>query len=106
MKIDWTVVCALIVTLMLSGCAMLFSSSSNTVEVVMQPEMTPAVPARIYIDGDFKGNHHKGMISPKYELSCGQHRFKILAEGYVDWEKDLIVLKGRPHRIVALLRKQ
>lgn len=36
----------------------------------------------------------KGMISPEYRLSCGEHRFKILADAYVAWKKDLIVLKG------------
>ncbi len=105
MKIDLKIVCPLIVLLMLSGCAM-FSLSSNTVEVVMEPETTPEAPASIYINGDFMGRHHEGIDAPIYKLSCGTHRFKILAEGYVDWEKDLVVLKGNPHRLVALLRKQ
>ena len=104
MKIPLSIVCSFTAVLILSGCAM-FTLSSNTVEVVMEPEMKAAAPARIYIDGDFEGNHYEGMTPPKYELSCGEHKFKILAEGYADWEKDIIVLKGDPHRIVALIRR-
>jgi hypothetical protein len=72
----------------------------------MEPQAKSTAPARIYIDGDFMASHYAGMQPPKFELSCEKHTFKILAEGYAVWERDLIVLKGNPHRMVALLRKK
>lgn len=80
--------------------------SSNMLEIVMEPIPKPVAPARIYIDGDFVGSHCAGMSSPQYKVSCGKHKIKILAEGYADWEKVLVVLAGEPHRVVALLRRR
>lgn len=98
--------CILIAVMMLTSCATWFSGSKNMVTLYMEPAAKAEFPAKIYIDGDYVGDHHEGLPLPEYELRCKKHRFKIVAEGYEVWEKDLIVLRGAPHRFVALLKEK
>lgn len=104
MRMLLSIVFGFVAVVMLSSCLMF--RPANTVVIVTQPEAKPEAPAKIYIDGDFVGNHYAGMDAPVYKVSCRKHKFKILAEGYAVWEKEVIILNGDPHRLVALLRKK
>lgn len=98
--------CSLAAAIMMTSCASLFSGPKNIVTLVMEPTAKSTAPAKIYIDGDFAASHNEGMPWPQFELPCKKHRFKIVSEGYEEWEKDLIVLKGAPHRFVAILKEE
>jgi len=74
------------------------TGDSDTQTGICFVESTPAA-AELWVDGAFVGN-----TPAKLNLSGGPHKIRLSLEGFLDWEREILVIEGSEVSLNAILK--